>query len=40
MTAETDERGRRLVVRNSHHQPRTVVTAARRIAAGLDPLLV
>ncbi|MEU1601625.1 IS256 family transposase [Streptomyces sp. NPDC005708] len=28
LTAETDERGRRLVVRNGHHRPRTVVTAA------------
>lgn len=28
LAAETDERGRRLVVRNGHHRPRTVVTAA------------
>ncbi|MGZ2359847.1 IS256 family transposase [Streptomyces sp. 372A] len=28
LTAETDERDRRLVVRNGHHRPRTVVTAA------------
>ncbi|GAA1082889.1 hypothetical protein GCM10009663_27350 [Kitasatospora arboriphila] len=28
MAAERDERGHRLVVRNGHHQPRTVVTAA------------
>ena len=28
LAAETDERGRRLVVRNGHHQPRTVATAA------------
>ena len=28
LAAETDQRGRRLVVRNGHHQPRTVVTAA------------
>src|SRR3954454_5130967 len=28
LAAETDERGRRLVVRNGHHQARTVVTAA------------
>lgn len=28
LTAETDERGHRLVVRNGHHRPRTVVTAA------------
>ncbi len=28
LTAETDEHGRRLVVRNGHHRPRTVVTAA------------
>lgn len=26
--AETDERGRRLVVRNGHHRPRTVAVAA------------
>ena len=28
LAAERDERGRRLVVRNGHHQPRTVTTAA------------
>ncbi|WP_199924774.1 transposase, partial [Streptomyces sp. WM6386] len=28
LAAETDEAGRRLVVRNGHHRPRTVVTAA------------
>lgn len=28
LVAETDERGRRLVVRNGRHQPRTVATAA------------
>ncbi|MFI1768568.1 IS256 family transposase [Streptomyces sp. NPDC020800] len=28
LSAETDERGHRLVVRNGHHQTRTVVTAA------------
>lgn len=28
LAAETDERGRRLVVRNGHHQPRSVATAA------------
>ncbi|WP_344634492.1 IS256 family transposase [Kitasatospora cystarginea] len=28
LAAETDEHGRRLVVRNGHHRPRTVVTAA------------
>ncbi|MCX4418330.1 IS256 family transposase [Streptomyces mirabilis] len=28
LASETDERGRRLVVRNGHHRPRTVVTAA------------
>ncbi|WSB19192.1 IS256 family transposase [Streptomyces albidoflavus] len=28
LAAETDEQGRRLVVRNGHHRPRTVVTAA------------
>ncbi len=28
LAAETDEYGRRLVVRNGHHRPRTVVTAA------------
>ncbi|MFF7474252.1 hypothetical protein [Streptomyces sp. NPDC008092] len=28
LAAETDEAGRRLVVRNSHHRPRTVITAA------------
>lgn len=28
LAAETDERGRRLVVRNGHHLPRTVTTAA------------
>ncbi|WP_326742766.1 IS256 family transposase [Streptomyces sp. NBC_01768] len=28
LAAETDDRGRRLVVRNGHHRPRTVVTAA------------
>ncbi len=28
LAAETDERGHRLVVRNGHHRPRTVVTAA------------
>jgi transposase-like protein len=28
LAAETDERGRRLAVRNGHHRPRTVVTAA------------
>ncbi|MGW9382210.1 IS256 family transposase [Streptomyces albidoflavus] len=28
LAAETDERGRRLVVRNGHHRPRTVVTAS------------
>lgn len=28
LAAETDERGRRLVVRNGHHQPRNVATAA------------
>lgn len=28
MAAETDEAGRRLVVRNGHHRPRTVTTAA------------
>ncbi|MFF7199182.1 IS256 family transposase [Streptomyces sp. NPDC008079] len=28
LTADTDERGHRLVVRNGHHRPRTVVTAA------------
>nr|WP_324610140.1 hypothetical protein [Streptomyces sp. WM6378] len=28
MAAETDERGRQLVVRKGHHRPRTVVTAA------------
>jgi putative transposase len=28
LAAETDERGHRLVVRNGHHRPRTVATAA------------
>lgn len=28
LAAETDEYGQRLVVRNGHHRPRTVVTAA------------
>ncbi|BBC36284.1 IS6120-like transposase [Streptomyces graminofaciens] len=28
LAAETDETGRRLVVRNGRHRPRTVVTAA------------
>lgn len=28
LAAKTDERGRRLVVRNGHHRPRAVVTAA------------
>jgi putative transposase len=28
LAAETDEQGRRLVVRNGHHRPRTVATAA------------
>ncbi len=28
LAAETDDHGRRLVVRNGHHLPRTVVTAA------------
>jgi hypothetical protein len=28
LTAETDERGHRLVVRNGHHRPTSVVTAA------------
>jgi putative transposase len=28
LAAEVDGRGRRLVVRNGHHRPRTVVTAA------------
>jgi hypothetical protein len=28
LAAETDAAGRRLVVRNGHHRPRTVVTAA------------
>ncbi|GAX56568.1 IS256 family transposase [Streptomyces olivochromogenes] len=28
LASETDGDGRRLVVRNSYHQPRTVVTAA------------
>ncbi|GGR27698.1 hypothetical protein GCM10010251_49620 [Streptomyces aurantiogriseus] len=28
LAAETDGAGRRLVVRNGHHRPRTVVTAA------------
>jgi len=28
LAAERDERGHRLVVRNGHHRPRTVVTAA------------
>lgn len=28
LTAETDEHGHRLVVRNGHHRPRTVVTTA------------
>jgi transposase-like protein len=28
LAAERDERGHRLVVRNGHHQPRTVTTAA------------
>ena len=30
LAAETDAAGRRLVVRNGHHRPRTVVTAAGR----------
>ncbi len=32
LAAETDEHGRRLVVRNGHHRPRTVVTAAGAVA--------
>ncbi|MFF4881220.1 hypothetical protein ACFY2D_00100 [Streptomyces nigra] len=28
MAAETDKHGRRLVVRNGHHRPLTIVTAA------------
>ena len=32
LAAETDTAGRRLVVRNGHHQPRTVVTAAGPVA--------
>lgn len=34
LAAETDERGRRLVVRNGHHQARSVVTAAGSIEVG------
>lgn len=30
LAAQTDERGRRLVVRNGHHRPRSVVTAVAR----------
>ena len=33
LTAETDEYGRCLVVRNGHHRPRTVVTAAGPVEA-------
>jgi transposase-like protein len=33
LAAETDERGRRLVVRNGHHRARTVATAAGAIEA-------
>ncbi|SES27079.1 Transposase, Mutator family [Streptomyces qinglanensis] len=32
LAAKTDEHGRRLVVRNGHHRPRTVVTAAGAVA--------
>ncbi|MEU3220965.1 hypothetical protein [Streptomyces sp. NPDC006971] len=31
LVAERDERGHRLVVRNGHHRPRTVATAARPV---------
>jgi hypothetical protein len=37
LAAEKDNRGRRLVVRNGHHRPRTVTSrpsALRRIPAG------
>ncbi|MFF5933369.1 transposase [Streptomyces sp. NPDC012508] len=34
LAAETDEYGRRLVVRNGHHRPRTVVTAAGQLVIG------
>ncbi len=35
LAAETDERGHRLVVRNGHHPPRTVVTAAGPVEGGV-----
>jgi putative transposase len=38
LAAETDEAGRRLVVRNGHHHPRTVVTAAGPVQIKAPPV--